>query len=85
MTAVLSHYALGLDTHPCASRITQTFFAELEHHRHSVQETQQFFQEFIAVLRFMSIEQLRTLRSMLVTPADLNRVDQELSLRHQEY
>ena len=81
MTAVLSHYALGLDTHPCASRITQTFFAELERHRDSIQETQQFFREFLAVLRFMSVDQLRTLRSLLVTPEDLRRVDQELGFR----
>jgi len=78
-----SPIALGLDTHPCAPQITQTFFAEMEHHRHSVSEIQRYIQDFKAVLRFMSVSQLWTLRSTLTTPDEIARIDQELSLRLQ--
>jgi len=81
MTINTSSISLGLETHPCASQITQTFFAELEHHRHSITATQQFFQDFKAVLRFMSVSQLWALRSTLVTPMELQWIDQELILR----
>jgi len=70
----------GLEAHPYAQSITRSFFAQLGHNR-TENEIHHFFQEFRAILKFMSLEDLIHLRKVITTPAELSLIEQEFQFR----
>jgi len=70
----------SLESHPCATSLVRTFFAGLQY-QSTPEDVTQFILHYRAVLRFMSILEINRLRKMIPTPAIVQILDHELTIR----